>query len=118
LEEGYWRAYREFYRWRSIMSGAATKADLISAARHVAYAGGWKKFEPLWDLVIRARRIAHLLPVLEGVLTGFGKHPPTQVRLTPDLARREEGRVDLRLTRPTSVANAPASLHLEQLAND
>ncbi|MDQ3253690.1 MAG: hypothetical protein M3R15_07245 [Acidobacteriota bacterium] len=33
----------------------------------------WKKFEPLWDWVIRARRISHMLPVLEGVLTGFGK---------------------------------------------
>lgn len=76
LEEGYWRAYREFYRWRSIIRGAATKPDLISATRHVAYAGGWKKFEPLWDLVIRAKRITKMLPVLESVLTGFGKHTP------------------------------------------
>ena len=32
LEKGYWWAYKEFYRWRSIMRGAATKPDLISAA--------------------------------------------------------------------------------------
>ena len=76
LEKGYWRAYKEFYRWRSVMRGAATKPDLIGAARHVAYAGGWKKFEPLWDTVIRARRLTNMLPVLEGVLTGFGKHTP------------------------------------------
>src|SRR5207248_9604105 len=25
LEEGYWRAYRDFYRWRSIARGALTK---------------------------------------------------------------------------------------------
>ncbi|MBA3442077.1 MAG: B12-binding domain-containing radical SAM protein [Pyrinomonadaceae bacterium] len=74
LEAGYWRAYKQFYQWRSIIRGARTKPDVISAARHVAYAGGWKKFEPLWDWVIRARRISHMLPVLEGVLTGFGKH--------------------------------------------
>ncbi|HYJ46178.1 MAG TPA: radical SAM protein [Pyrinomonadaceae bacterium] len=74
LEEGYWKAYREFYRWGSIFSGAATKPDLVSRLRHVAYAGGWKKFEPLWDLMIRARRISGMLPILEHVLTGFGKH--------------------------------------------
>lgn len=76
LEEGYRKAYREFYRWGSIVRGAATKPDLIGAARHVAYAGGWKKFEPLWDFVIRARRITKMLPVLENVLTGFGKYNP------------------------------------------
>jgi hypothetical protein len=32
LEKGYWRAYKEFYRWRSVMRGAATKPDLIGAA--------------------------------------------------------------------------------------
>ncbi len=74
LEAGYWRAYKQFYQWSSILRGARTKPDVISAARHVAYAGGWKKFEPLWDWVIRLHRISHMLPVLEGVLTGFGKH--------------------------------------------
>ncbi len=76
LEEGYWKAYKQFYRWHSILRGAATKRDLIGAARHVAYAGGWKKFEPLWDMVIRARRITKMLPVLEKVLAGFGQHAP------------------------------------------
>jgi radical SAM superfamily enzyme YgiQ (UPF0313 family) len=75
LEEGYRRAYRDFYRWNSIVRGASTKPSLMGAMRHVAYAGGWKKFEPLWDWVIRARRISKMLPVLESVLTGFGKHP-------------------------------------------
>jgi radical SAM superfamily enzyme YgiQ (UPF0313 family) len=103
LEEGYWKAYREFYRWDSIMRGAATKPDLISRARHVAYAGGWKKLEPLWDMVIRARRIAKMLPVLEGVLTGFGKHA------SQELAGRRQGisRSGLSRKGPTRpVANA------------
>ena len=30
---------------------------------------GWKKFEPLWDMVIRARRIARMRPVLEPALS-------------------------------------------------
>jgi radical SAM superfamily enzyme YgiQ (UPF0313 family) len=75
LEGGYWRAYRDFYRWHSIFRGAWTKEAAADKLRHIAYAGGWKKFEPLWDWVIRARRVANALPVLEGVLAGFGRRP-------------------------------------------
>jgi len=38
--------------------------------RHLAYAGGWKKFEPLWDVVIRAGQVSRFLPLLERVLDG------------------------------------------------
>ena len=75
LEEGYWRAYRDFYRWGSILRGAGTQPTLRGKARHVAYAGGWKKFEPLWDLAIRAKRVGRGLPVLESILSGFGARP-------------------------------------------
>lgn len=30
------------------------KATWSERLRHVAYAGGWKKLEPLWDLAIRS----------------------------------------------------------------
>lgn len=73
LEAGYWRAYRDFYRWGSIFQGASSKPTLMGKLRHIAYAGGWKKLEPMWDWVIRARRVGQLLPVLEGVLSEFGK---------------------------------------------
>ena len=68
LETGYWRAYRDFYRWGSILRGAATKPTLRGKARHTAYAAGWKKFEPLWNLAIRAKRVGAALPLLEAVL--------------------------------------------------
>jgi len=100
LEAGYWWAYREFYRWRSILRGAANKSTLIEAARHVAYAGGWKKFEPLWDLVIRARRIARLRPVLETVLTGFGKHTSDSTATQAEAVHHPE---------PATFLGAPAS---------
>jgi hypothetical protein len=74
LEAGYWWAYREFYRWSSIWRGAMSKPGLVEAARHMAYARGWKKLEPLWDLTILAKRISKLRPTLEAVLTGFGRH--------------------------------------------
>jgi radical SAM superfamily enzyme YgiQ (UPF0313 family) len=73
LEDGYWRAYRDFYRWGGILRGARTKDTLAGMLRHAAYAGGWKKFEPLWDLVIKAKRVFRLLPLLEAVLEGFSR---------------------------------------------
>jgi hypothetical protein len=68
LEEGYWRAYRDFYRWSAIARGALSHADWIGRVRHFAYASGWKKSEPLWDLVLRLRSVASMRPVLESVL--------------------------------------------------
>src|SRR6185436_15421784 len=68
LERGYWRAYRDFYRWSSIARGAWQKSNVLDGVRHFAYAAGWKKFEPLWDLAIRARRVSQMRPVLETIL--------------------------------------------------
>jgi radical SAM superfamily enzyme YgiQ (UPF0313 family) len=71
LEEGYWRAYEDFYRWGSILRGAWSKPSLLPRLRHLAYAGAWKKFEPLWDLIIRAKQVNRVLPFLESVLDHF-----------------------------------------------
>ena len=68
LERGYRDAYRDFYRWKSIVRGAWSHETLVVGLRHLAYAAGWKKFEPLWDLVIRAKRAGVMLPVLEAIL--------------------------------------------------
>src|SRR5262249_17972708 len=51
LEAGYWRAYRDFYTWGSILRGARAHGRALDGLRHAAYAAGWKKFEPLWDVV-------------------------------------------------------------------
>jgi len=71
LEAGYWRAYRDFYRWSSIWRGAARQESVRARARHLAYAGGWKKFEAVWDLIIRSRHVHAMLPVLERTLDAF-----------------------------------------------
>jgi radical SAM superfamily enzyme YgiQ (UPF0313 family) len=90
LEDGYHWAYREFYRWRSILRGAAAHGEAAAGLRHLAYAAGWKKFEPLWDLVIRAKRTAWMLPVLESILSEFGRRAElplatdTQTAATPN----------------------------------
>jgi radical SAM superfamily enzyme YgiQ (UPF0313 family) len=75
LEKGYWRAYQDYYRWGSILRGAWTQERFTERLRHIAYVGGWKKFDRMWDWVIRARRVSNLLPILETILAGFGHHP-------------------------------------------
>jgi len=82
LEAGYWRAYEEFYRWGAIARGSAAHASRIAGLRHFAYAAGWKKFEPLWDLVIRAKRAGMMLPVLESILGEFGRRPAASATTT------------------------------------
>jgi radical SAM superfamily enzyme YgiQ (UPF0313 family) len=72
LLAGYHRAYRDFYRWAGIARGAAGQPSLRQAARHFAYAGGWKRLEPMWDLIVRARRVNAMLPLLEATLDAFG----------------------------------------------
>ena len=82
LLEGYHRAYREFYAWGSIFRGAFGQATAHRTMRHLAYAGGWKRLEPLWDAIIRSRRVSAMLPLLEATLDAFGR------------ARRGEGQRD------------------------
>jgi radical SAM superfamily enzyme YgiQ (UPF0313 family) len=77
LEDGYWRAYRDFYRWGAIWRGAAAKPAARDRLRHLAYAGGWKKFQPLWHLLIRSGRVTRALPLLESLLGSFGARPAT-----------------------------------------
>jgi radical SAM superfamily enzyme YgiQ (UPF0313 family) len=82
LKAGYDWAYREFYRWRSIARASLHHGTFKHQAKHFFYAGGWKKFEPVWDLMIRARQLRRVTPLLEGVLS----------RVTG--ARPEHGRED------------------------
>lgn len=89
LEKGYWQAYRDFYRWGSIVRGAWAKGSWNGRLRHIAYAGGWKKFEPMWDWVIRARRVGNLLPLLESILEGLGRQNGGET-ISPDAERLEQ----------------------------
>jgi radical SAM superfamily enzyme YgiQ (UPF0313 family) len=69
LKEGYDWAYEEFYRWSSIARASVAHGSIKHQAKHFFYAAGWKKFEPLWDGVIRARQLRAMTPLLEGVLS-------------------------------------------------
>jgi len=69
LKEGYDWAYREFYRWNSIACASLHHGTIKHQAKHFFYAAGWKKFEPLWDMIIRARQLTRVTPLLEAVLS-------------------------------------------------
>jgi radical SAM superfamily enzyme YgiQ (UPF0313 family) len=69
LKTGYDWAYREFYRWASIARASLHHGTLKHQAKHFFYASGWKKFELAWDLLIRARQLTRVTPLLEGGLS-------------------------------------------------
>jgi hypothetical protein len=46
---------------------------MAGALRHLAYAGGWKKFEWLWHALIRMKQVTRGLPLLEKALDLGGK---------------------------------------------
>jgi radical SAM superfamily enzyme YgiQ (UPF0313 family) len=70
LEEGYWRAYREFYSWTNILRSTVQQDDLLNKLRHSACKTAWKKFETFWDWVIRLKHVSSFTPLLETLLSG------------------------------------------------
>ena len=69
LQNGYDWAYHEFYRWSSISRASLSHGSMKHQAKHFFYAAGWKKFEPLWNLMIRAKQLRCMTPLLESVLS-------------------------------------------------
>jgi len=53
IEAGYHWAYREFYRWSSIVRASRAHDSLKHQAKHFAYASGWKKFEAAWGVTLK-----------------------------------------------------------------
>jgi radical SAM superfamily enzyme YgiQ (UPF0313 family) len=75
LKAGYDWAYREFYSWSNIYKASASHDLFKHQIKHFAYAGGWKKFEPLWNFIIKSRQLNHMLPLLEAILSKVKKQP-------------------------------------------
>ena len=82
LKCGYDWAYQEFYRWRSIARASLYHGTPKHQVKHFFYASGWKKFEPVWDLLIRARQLTRVTPLLEGVLSRVTGRKTQQARQT------------------------------------
>jgi radical SAM superfamily enzyme YgiQ (UPF0313 family) len=68
LEQGYWWAYQEFYSWSNILKASLAHDSYSHKLKHLFYSGGWKKFEPVWNFLIKTRNLNNMLPALEAVL--------------------------------------------------
>jgi radical SAM superfamily enzyme YgiQ (UPF0313 family) len=69
LKHGYDWAYEEFYTWSNIARASAHHGTFKHQFKHFFYASGWKKFEAVWDLLIRTRQLNQTTRILETVLS-------------------------------------------------
>jgi len=69
LEEGYNWAYKEFYKWSNIYRSSFKSSLDQGQLKHFIYKAGWKKFEPLWNVLIKSQALNYILPLLEGALS-------------------------------------------------
>lgn len=69
LKAGYDWAYQEFYSWNNILKASLNHDSLKHILKHLFYTGGWKKFEPLWNFIIKTEGLNKMLPLLESLLS-------------------------------------------------
>ncbi len=69
LQQGYDWAYDEFYKWSNIFKSSLNHASHKHKLKHLFYTGGWKKFEPLWNFIIKSKNLNSMLPLLESILS-------------------------------------------------
>jgi len=77
LKSGYDWAYRSFYSWKNILKASLQHDTLKHQVKHFAYAGGWKKFEPLWNFMIKSEGLNKMLPLLEAILSKVNRSDKT-----------------------------------------
>lgn len=79
LKEGYDWAYREFYSWQNIFKASLNHDSAKHILKHFAYTAGWKKFEPVWNFLIKTRNLNNMLPALESVLSKVNKEKQNDI---------------------------------------
>jgi radical SAM superfamily enzyme YgiQ (UPF0313 family) len=86
LKQGYDWAYRSFYSWSNIYKASLQHESLKHCIKHFAYAGGWKKFEPLWNFMIKTKGLNKMLPLLESILSKVKSKAGNDVSPFPAIA--------------------------------
>lgn len=74
LESGYNWAYKEFYSWSNIFRASMHHDTLRHKIKHLFYTGGWKKFEPFWNFMIKNGELQQMRPALEAILSKIKAH--------------------------------------------
>ncbi|MBF8964966.1 B12-binding domain-containing radical SAM protein [Pontibacter sp. FD36] len=86
LKAGYDWAYKEFYSWSNIFKASFQHDSHKHKLKHLLYSGGWKKFEPLWNFMIKSKNLNEMLPLLEAILSKVGsgdkEHPKSEMSIT------------------------------------
>jgi radical SAM superfamily enzyme YgiQ (UPF0313 family) len=76
LKAGYDEAYRSFYSWSGILRSSLAHGNRPGhLVRQFLYSAGWKKFEPLWNMLINLRQLGITRPLLENILSSPGGKP-------------------------------------------
>jgi radical SAM superfamily enzyme YgiQ (UPF0313 family) len=81
LKQGYDNAYTDFYSWRNIAKASMQHDLLKHKLKHFTYAGGWKRFEPLWNFVIKSGQLNTMRPLLEAILSKVRTNKALPVQL-------------------------------------
>ncbi|MCT4591482.1 MAG: B12-binding domain-containing radical SAM protein [Carboxylicivirga sp.] len=93
LEDGYNWAYEEFYTWSNVLKASLSHEQVEHQLKHLFYTGGWKKMEPLWNVIINAGGLKRMLPLLELLLSKVEYKREAQLsvaKLNSDLRKSSE----------------------------
>jgi radical SAM superfamily enzyme YgiQ (UPF0313 family) len=90
LVAGYHAAYESFYSWSNIIKASSNHDEVKHMIKHFAYSSGWKKFEPLWNFVIKTGMLNTMLPLLESILAKVNRNNKecTQSVLQPQVIQQ------------------------------
>ena len=77
LKHGYDWAYKSFYSWPNIVKASLKHSSHKHKLKHFLYTGGWKKFEPLWNFIIKTGVLNEMFPLLEAILSKVKTERPS-----------------------------------------
>jgi radical SAM superfamily enzyme YgiQ (UPF0313 family) len=77
LKNGYDWAYKEFYSWANILKSSIHHESLKHKLKHFFYTTGWKKFEPVWNFLVKTRSLNDMIPLLESILSKVNTNEST-----------------------------------------
>lgn len=81
LKAGYDWSYNKFYSWSNILKASFEHESIKHQMKHLFYTGGWKKFEPLWNFLIKTGGLNNMLPLLESILSKVKYSEKTERRI-------------------------------------
>ncbi|GHM99061.1 B12-binding domain-containing radical SAM protein [Cytophagales bacterium WSM2-2] len=84
LKEGYDWAYKEFYSWANIFKASLNHDSHKLKLKHFFYTSGWKKFEAVWNFLIKTKNLNQMLPVLESILSRVSPKEEPSLEVKPE----------------------------------